>query len=96
GALCYVLGWLTGILFLVLEMDSRFVQFHAMQSIVTFLSLSVIFLLIGWIPIIGGVNRLIIGIISAILWLFLILKAYDGEFYKLPIAGDLAEVFLNQ
>jgi len=34
GALCYVLGWLTGIVFFVLEKDNRFVKFHAMQSIV--------------------------------------------------------------
>jgi len=35
GLLCYVLGFITGILFLVLEKDNKFIRFHAMQSIVT-------------------------------------------------------------
>jgi len=53
GLLCYLLGFITGILFLVVEKKSRFVKFHAMQSTITFLSLFVISVVLGWIPIIG-------------------------------------------
>jgi len=91
GLLCYVLGFITGILFLVLEKDNRFVRFHAMQSIATFLPLFVISMVLGFIPIIGWVISPLIGLVGLILWLLLMYKAFKGEKYKLPIAGDFAE-----
>ncbi|MCX9084601.1 MAG: DUF4870 domain-containing protein [Candidatus Methanoperedens sp.] len=91
GLLCYVLGFITGILFLVLEKDNKFVRFHAMQSIVTFLAFFVISMVIGIIPILGWILSSLMGLVGLVLWLLLMLKAYQGEMYKLPIAGDLAE-----
>jgi len=91
GLLCYALGWVTGIVFLVLEKENKFVRFHAMQSIATFLPLPVIAWVIGLIPFIGWVISPLIGILSLILWLILMFKAYQGEMYKLPIVGDFAE-----
>ncbi|MDL5501671.1 MAG: DUF4870 domain-containing protein [Candidatus Methanoperedens sp.] len=91
GLLCYVLGFITGILFLILEKDNKFVRFHAMQSIATFLIIFVISIIIGMIPIIGWVLSPLIGLVGLILWLLLMFKAYKGEKYKLPIAGDFAE-----
>ena len=91
GLLCYVLGFITGILFLVLEKDNKFVRFHAMQSIATFLIIFVISMVIGFIPVIGWVLSPLIGLVALILWLLLMFKAYKGEKYKLPIAGDFAE-----
>ena len=60
GFLCYLFGFITGIVFLAVEKKSRFVKFHAMQSTITFLSLFVITIIIGWIPIIGliGISHL--------------------------------------
>ncbi len=91
GVLCYVLGFITGILFLVLEKDNKFIRFHAMQSIVTFLALFVILMVIGIIPFLGWILSGFIGLVGIILWLLLMFKAYQGEIYKLPIAGDFAE-----
>jgi uncharacterized membrane protein len=91
GLLCYVLGFITGILFLVLEKDNKFVRFHAMQSIVTFLALFVISMVFGIIPFLGWMLSWLIGLVALILWLLLMFKAYQGEIYKLPIAGDFAE-----
>jgi len=99
GVLCYVLGWITGIVFLVLEKENKFVRFHAMQSIATFLPLSVIMWLIGsifmWMPFIGwaiwSMISTLLWILVLILWLILMFKAYQGEMYKLPIVGDFAE-----
>ena len=91
GLLCYVLGWLTGLVFLLIEKDSEFVKFHAMQSVVTFLGLTIISFVLRWIPYIGRVIAPIIGIISMILWIVLMIKAYQGERWKVPIAGDFAE-----
>jgi len=91
GLLCYVVGWITGIIFLILEKENQFVRFHALQSILTFLPLSVIALLLGWIPFVGWVLAGLVWILTFILWIVLMFKAYRGEKYKLPIAGDIAE-----
>jgi uncharacterized membrane protein len=91
GLLCYVLGWITGIVFLVLEKENKFVRFHAMQSLATFLVLFIILVIIGMIPFIGWVISILISIFMLILWLFLMYKAFKGERYKLPIVGEFAE-----
>lgn len=92
GALCYVLGFITGIVFLVLEKDNKFVRFHAMQSIVTFLPLWIIGLIFSWMWLFGlWILSTLIWLLSLILWLILMLKAFQGEKYKLPIVGDIAE-----
>ena len=90
GFLCYLFGFITGIVFLVVEKKSSFVKFHAMQSTITFLSLFVISLIIGIIPIIGLLVYPIL-ILSLILWLLLMIKALRGERYSLPIVGKMAE-----
>lgn len=90
GFLCYLFGFITGIVFLVVEKKSSFVKFHAMQSTITFLSLFVISIILGWIPIIGLLVYPI-WILSLILWLLLMIKAIRGERYSLPIVGKMAE-----
>jgi len=90
GFFCYLLGFITGIVFLVVEKESRFVRFHALQSTITFLSLFVICMILGLIPIIGLLVYPI-WILSLILWLFLMIKALRGERYSLPIVGKMAE-----
>jgi len=90
GFLCYFLGFITGIVFLVVEKKSRFVKFHAMQSTITFLSLFVISLILGFIPIIGLLVYPV-WILSLALWLLLMIKALRGERYLLPIVGKMAE-----
>jgi len=91
GLLCYVLGWLTGLVFLLVEKDSEFVKFHAMQSLVVFLGITVLSIALGVIPYIGWVISSIIGLIGLILWIVLMIKAYQGERWKVPVAGDFAE-----
>mgnify|MGYP001063583083 CR=1 FL=1 len=91
GLLCYVLTWVTGIVFLVVEKENKFVRFHALQSILTFLPLMVIAWIIGRIPFIGGIISWLIWILSLILWVLLMLKAFQGARYKLPIVGSFAE-----
>ena len=51
GLLCYLAGWITGLIFFLIEKENRFVRFHAMQSIITFGSLTVLFMVLGFIPI---------------------------------------------
>ena len=87
GFFCYLLGFITGIVFIMVEKESRFVKFHAKQSTITFLGLFVIILLLGWIPVVG----FLIWIFTLILWLILMVKALRGEKYILPIVGKLVE-----
>jgi uncharacterized membrane protein len=97
GLLCYVGWWISGIVFFVLEHDNKYLRFHALQSIITFGPITVLLILIGsimWIPIIGwlfGIIGFFIFIIALILWIICMIKAYQGEKFKLPWSGDLAE-----
>jgi len=96
GLLTYAAGFITGVVFLVLEKDSKFVRFHAMQSVMTFIGLFILniaFTIVGFIPFFGWIISLF-GLflipLGFILWIVLMLKAYQGEWFKLPIVGDMA------
>ena len=91
GMLCYLVGWITGLIFFLIEKDNRFVRFHAMQSMMTFGALTVLFMVLGFVPFIGWMLFPILGIVQVVLWIFLMVKAYQGEQFKLPVIGDLAE-----
>ena len=89
--LCYLFGWITGIIFFILEKDNKLVRFHALQSIIVFGALCIAGALVGWIPFIGGFFSAVIGILAFVLWIVLMIKAGQGEKYKIPWAGDFAE-----
>jgi uncharacterized membrane protein len=92
GLLCYLVGWVTGIIFLVLEKDNKFVKFHAIQSIIVFGSITIVGIIFSFIPsIIGGILSWLLWALGFILWIILMVKAYRGEKYKLPVAGAIAE-----
>ena len=91
GLLCYVLGWISGIVFLILDQENKFVKFHALQSIIIFGVLSVLNSLLGWIPVLGLIVGVISGILAFVLWILLMVKANQGERYKIKWAGDYAE-----
>ncbi len=97
--LCYAMGWVTGAIFLFIEKENRFVRFHAMQSLVTFLALWILlFLLHGFlgilpVPFMFYLFHWLSGLVALIhlfLWVLLMVKAWQGEWYRLPVAGDFA------
>jgi uncharacterized membrane protein len=100
GLLCYVLGWLTGIIFLLID-KRPFVKFHAAQSIVVFGGLFIIRIaLIFMHSMVGGglvsfglvgMIGLVIGLLTLVLWILLMVKAYQHEMFKVPIAAPIAE-----
>jgi uncharacterized membrane protein len=96
GLLCYILGWVTGILFLIIEKENKFVRFHAFQSVATYVVFFVLYIVFLFIPVIGFVIDIILGIVMFILWLVLMFKAYQGRTFKLPIVGNFAEKQANQ
>lgn len=91
GLLCYVLGWVSGIVFLILEPKNKFVRYHAIQSIIVFGAISIAMGILSWIPFIGGFLSWALGVLAIILWIVLMVKAYQGTKYKLPVSGNMAE-----
>jgi uncharacterized membrane protein len=91
GALCYAFGWITGIIFLVVEKENKLVRFHAIQSIITFLGITIVEVIIGVIPVLRTIINPLLGIASLILWIFLLVKTYQGEKFIVPFAGEMAE-----
>ena len=98
GLLCYALGWITGIIFLLID-KRPFVKFHAAQSIVVFGALTVLRIGLGMITIFGGLVgfglwamvSLLLGLLGLVLWVLLMVKAYQHELFKVPIAAGIAE-----
>jgi uncharacterized membrane protein len=91
AALSYLVGFVTGIIFLLVEKENRFVRFHAMQSTMLFAGIVLVDILLQVIPILGAlVVFLVVVPASAALWLFMMFKAYQGEEYKLPLVGQMA------
>lgn len=88
GALSYVLGPVSGIIFLVLEKDP-FVRFHAMQSTILFVSLFAL----QWVLVLTIILALLsplVGILAFVLWLLCIYKAWQGEEWEVPVVGKIA------
>lgn len=91
GLLCYLAWFITGIVFIVIEKKNRYVRFHAFQSLAVFGALFVLSVILPVLPLIGGPLAFLVGVGSLILWILLMVKAYQGERFKLPLAGDWAE-----
>ena len=103
-ALCYLLGVLTGVLFLVLEPynRNRNIRFHAFQSIflwIAVVALAIVFGIvsnvIAFLPIIGWLVVLLMwpvfGLGVCVLWVMMMYKAYNNERWVLPVIGPMAE-----
>lgn len=100
GAVAYLGWWVTGLVLLFSMKKNEYVRFHAMQSVVLFGAITLLFVVFGIVPIIGWIIGIIISpviwLASFVLWLILMWKAYNGEKYKLPYFGDLAEKQLTK
>ncbi len=91
AALTYLVGFVTGIIFLLIEKENKFVRFHAMQSTLVFVGIVAVDILLNIVPILGALVVIFVVIPgSAALWLLLMYKAYHGEEFKLPLVGQMA------
>jgi uncharacterized membrane protein len=110
--LSYVFGWLSGLIFFLIEKDSRLVRFHAMQSILLNV-LSAIVAFVVWILVfifwiiaaqLSDVLGMVVGLVATLLWIaffiavlvawvMCLIKAFQGQYFKLPIIGNFAEKF---
>jgi uncharacterized membrane protein len=102
GLLCYVLGWVTGLIFFFIDKRS-FVQFHAKQSIVIFGGLQLIGVAVGvsfgvslmtggWTGFsLGFAIYRLLQLAGLVLWIVCMIKAYQGERFRVPVAADIAD-----
>ena len=110
--LSYVFGWVSGLIFFLIEKDSRLVRFHAMQSLLFNVLFGVIAIVL-WIFMaillvissqISGVVSTLISLVATLIWIALVIgiligwimcliKAFQGQYFKLPIIGNFAEKF---
>jgi len=105
SALCYVLGLVTGILFLVLAPynQNKKIRFHAFQAIFFHVGMIVTFIVVtivatifsGIVPLVGAMISMLLSLVvwlgAVVLWILLIYKAYNNERFVLPVVGPLAE-----
>ena len=92
--LCYLLGWITGLIFLLIEKENKTVRFHALQSIVIFGGLFVLNIILGFIPVVGWILIPIIGILSLVLWIVLMVTSFQGKKVRIPFASEIAEKYI--
>jgi uncharacterized membrane protein len=102
SVLCYAGWWVTGLVFLFAERRHSGVRFHAAQSIVVFGAVSMALMLFGGasavtfflaIPTFQFVQTIanVLWLAAVVLWLYLLLTAWRGETWRVPLAGDLAK-----
>ncbi len=91
-ALTYVFGWVGGLVFFLMEKQDKDIRFNAAQSIIVFGALTVL----GMVPIIGAMLSPVIFLGGLILWIILVVKAYQGTLLKLPVVGDLADKLVGK
>lgn len=89
--LCYALGFITGLIFLAVEKDSRFVKFHAMQSTLLFASLFIMNVVFSFIPLIGWFFNLLLTPLALVCWIACMLLALQEKKFLVPIIGPIAE-----
>jgi len=113
--LAYVFGWLSGLVFFLIEKDSKLVRFHAMQSILLNVSIAIaafaiwIVVFIFWIIAaqLSDVLGMLIGLVATLLWIafsvsiliawvMCLIRAYQGQYFKLPVIGNYAEKFSSK
>ncbi len=98
GLLSYLLWWVTGLIFYLID-KRPYVRFHAAQSMTVFGGLVILHIVIGMFSFAGGLAGIsfgwmllgLIDLVGFVLWILLIIKAYQGERFRVPVAADLAE-----
>ena len=92
GLLCYAAWWITGIIFLLID-KRPFVRFHAAQSIAVFGGLTIIRVALGMMHffLFSFGLGILVGLIGLALWIVLMIKAFQHEMFRVPIAADIAD-----
>jgi uncharacterized membrane protein len=95
GLLCYVLGIISGVIFLLID-KRPWVRFQAAQSVVVFGGLFLIRIALIYMSALIGFSVLtalgaVLGLLTLILWIVLMVKAYKHETFRVPVAAEIAD-----
>jgi uncharacterized membrane protein len=94
--LCYLFGWVGGLIFLLIEKTNRVVKFNAIQSIALSIALFAVYIVIFILGLIPGIGILfsLLGLLILLgaiaLWIYLMVSAFQGKLVRLPVIGDFA------
>lgn len=98
AALSYLLGFVTGVVILLVEKDDKFIRFHAWQATLSTGSLFVLSIIVGIIlsllkilTVVADLANIIFWILILVIIVFSFVRAYRGEIFKWPIVGRWAE-----
>ena len=110
--LSYIIHFITGLVFFLIEKNSRLVRFHAMQAIILggLWVVGIFVWMFAWVVIaiiasqlpglLGGLLSLVTGLLIFVFfaavfvgWILGMVKAYQGQYFKLPVIGNFAEKF---
>lgn len=107
GLLVYLIGILA-IVFLLIEPynKNKFIRFHCFQClffwaayIVCFIVLMILSFVLAMIPVVGGIIAFLLWMVlwlgAVVVWILLMVKAYQNQMWKLPFIGDMAEKQAN-
>jgi uncharacterized membrane protein len=106
----YLFGWVSGIVFLLIERKNRFVRFSAAQSTIFFGAVTILLVLLHYIgAFLGGIFLIgfllgwvfscasfVIGVPAFLIWLFLMIRAYQGKAVRLPFISGYADSLVNR
>ena len=107
AGLSYLAGWITGLIFFLGEKQNRFVRFHALQSLLLSVGLIVLYIVvwvldiiflianIGFLAVLFGFLFWLLGLAAFAIWIVLLINAFQGKYFKLPVIGDFAEKHAN-
>jgi uncharacterized membrane protein len=107
AGLSYIVGWVTGLIFFLSEKQNQFVRFNAMQSILFSGGLTVLYIIIevltfvfaaaniGILALLLGCLFWLVGLAAFVVWIILLINAFQGKKFKLPVIGDYAERYAN-
>ncbi|MDD3679094.1 MAG: DUF4870 domain-containing protein [Patescibacteria group bacterium] len=98
--LAYLFGWVGGLVFFLIEKENKFVRFAAMQSIILNVALFVTYFIIGILGAvtfgIGAILSPLVGLGFVVIWIMLMVKAYQNEEWELPVIGKIARDVINK
>lgn len=94
--IAYLFAWISGLLMLVIEKDSETVRFHAAQSVTIFGSLTILNLLLPFVPVIGPLLLGVLAPVTVLAWIILLVMSVLGSAPRVPIIENFAEQILRQ
>lgn len=94
--IAYLFGWISGLLILLVEKDNENIRYHGAQSVTVFGSLSILNLLLPFIPAVGPLLLAVVAPITLLAWIALMLMSLMGNAPRIPVVENFAQQLLRQ